>query len=301
MESSETSATPALITSGRIEHAEVRPGSGRLAPPFFVSRYRHDKPDFGLIEPVPMADQLMVSVEFKPLDPTDMFRNGRHVRKPAANPASLALYDLRESWGADLRIPFDNLNFLLPLSSFQKFSEERGQRFVEVPYNVEQITYDPIMAHLALAALPALERPREVDGLYLDHMFLAVRDHVASKYGIFRAKAVPDRRGLTGRQIARACDYIEAKLGEDIGLAEIANACAVSVSSLTRGFKDAMGVSPYQWVIRRRIAAAQRLMRDREAPLADIAAACGFADQSHFARVLSDTPELHLGLGAATS
>jgi AraC-like DNA-binding protein len=39
---------------------------------------------------------------------------------------------------------------------------------------------------------------------------------------------------------------------------------------------------PHRWLIERRIDRAKALLRKGEASLAEIALACGFADQSHF-------------------
>jgi AraC-like DNA-binding protein len=116
-------------------------------------------------------------------------------------------------------------------------------------------------------------------------MFLAVRDHIAEAYGDFTTRASSNRLGLTARQLRHALEYIEANLSQDVSLADVANASATSVSSLTRGFKTALGISPHRWVLNRRIALAQRLIYESATPLNEVAATCGFADQSHLTRV----------------
>jgi hypothetical protein len=65
------------------------------------------------------------------------------------------------------------------------------------------------MLHLMQAMLPALERPHEVSALYLDSIFLAVRDHIAEAYGDFTTRASSNRLGLTARQLRHALEYIE--------------------------------------------------------------------------------------------
>jgi AraC-like DNA-binding protein len=44
-------------------------------------------------------------------------------------------------------------------------------------------------------------------------------------------------------------------------------------------------VTPHQWLIERRVDTAKRLLKNDDLPLAQIALACGFANQSHFTRV----------------
>jgi AraC-like DNA-binding protein len=287
---------PGFVSESRPELQEVRSVSRRSEQPLFFARYRHDKPNLGLLEPTPLADQVTVAVELRPFRPINVFCDGRHKRKPASKPGALALYDLRKSWCADIRDPFDNLSVYIPFSSFRDFAAERGSSFLELGYDVEEVRYDTVMLHLMQATLPVLERPREVSTLYLESLFLAVRDHIAATYGKFSTKTTLKQWGLTARQLRHALEYIEANLSEDVSLADIADACAASISSLARGFKTALGVSPHRWVLNRRIALAQRLMYEGATPLSEVAASCGFADQSHLTRVFMR----HVGSSPAT-
>jgi AraC family transcriptional regulator len=276
---------PGFVSESRPEFQKVRSISRRSERPLFVARFRHDKQNLGLLEPTPLADQVMVSVELRPFRPINVFVDGRHRRKPASESGALHLYDLRSSWCADIRDPFDTLHVFLPISSFRDFATEHGSTFRELRYEVEEVRYDAVMLHLMQAMLPALERPDEVNALYLDSMFLAARDHIASAYGTFKTKVTEYKAGLTSRQLRHALEYIEANLSADVSLEDVANASAASVSSLTRGFKASLGVSPHNWLLNRRIALAQRLIYDSDTPLSEVAASCGFADQSHLTRV----------------
>ena len=276
---------PGFVSENRPEFQNVRSISRRSEQPLFFARYRHDKPNLGLLEPIPLADQVTISVELRPFRPINVFCDGRHRRKPASESGALHLYDLSRSWCADIRDPFDSLQAFLPISCFRDFATEHGSTFLELRYEVEEVNYDAVMLPMMQAMLPALQRPHEVSALYLDSMFLAVRDHIAATYGIFDTRTVRNKSGLTARQLRHVLEYIEANLSEDVSLAELANASATSVSSLTRGFKTSLGISPYRWVLNRRIALAQRLIYEGTTPLSDVAASCGFADQSHLTRV----------------
>ena len=276
---------PGFMNDRRPEFEENYSVVRQSGPPLFFARYRHDHKNFGFIEPVPLSDRLMVAVEFRALRSTSLFRNGRHILKPARKPGALGLYDMRESWAADLRDPCETLSMFLPLQAFADFASERNQSFVEVQCIHDTPRYDKVMLHLVQSMLPALLRPHEVSGIYLDQVFLAVRDHLASTYGVFHHKKVFDKSGLSRHQMSIALEFIEASLSGNQGLEDIAKACAASVSSLTRGFKSNLGVSPHQWVLRRRIARAQRLMSETRKSLSEIAVLCGFVDQSHLSRV----------------
>jgi AraC-like DNA-binding protein len=276
---------PGFVSENRPEFERVRSVSGRSERPFFFARYRHDKPNLGLLEQTPLAGQIIVSVELRPFRPINVFCDGHHKRKPATEPGALALYDMRRSWCADIRDPFDTLQVFLPIDSFRDFAAERRSDFLDFRYEIQQTRYDTVMLHIMQAMLPTLERPHEVSALYLDSMSLAVRDHIAETYGHFTTRVTRNRSGLTARQLRHALEYIEANLSQDIRLADVAGASATSVSSLTRGFKTALGVSPHRWVLNRRIALAQRLIYESATPLNEVAISCGFADQSHLTRV----------------
>jgi AraC family transcriptional regulator len=181
--------------------------------------------------------------------------------------------------------PFDALQVFLPISSFRDFAAQRCCDFLDFRFDVRESLYDTVMLHLMQAMQPTLERPTEVSALYLDAMFLAVRDHIAETYCSFTKRATSNRLGLTARQLRHALEYIEANLGQDVSLADVANASGTSVSSVTRGFNAALNVSPHRWLLNRRIALAQRLIYEHAMPLNEVAIACGFADQSHLTRV----------------
>jgi AraC-like DNA-binding protein len=231
---------PGFVSDNRPEFEKVRSVTNRSERPLFFARYRHDKPNLGLLEQTPLADQVIVSVELRPFRPINVFCDGHHKRKPASGAGALALYDMRRSWCADIRDPFDTLQVFLPINSFRDFAAERRSSFLDFRYDLQESRYDAVMLHLMQAMLPALERPQEVSALYLGSMFLAVRDHIAEAYGDFTKKAVSNRLGLTARQLRHALEYIEANLSQDVSLTDVANASATSVSSLSRGFKTSL-------------------------------------------------------------
>jgi AraC-like DNA-binding protein len=276
---------PGFVSENRPEFQEVRSVSRSAERPLFFARYRHDKPNLGLLEQTPLADQVIVSVELRPFRPINVFCDGHHKRKPASEPGALALYDMRRSWCADIRDPFDTLQVFLPITSFQEFATERRSSFLDFRFEIQELRYDSVMLHLTQAMLPALEKPQEVSSLYLDSMFLAVRDHIAETYSAFTKIPIGNRSGLTPRQLRHALEFIEANLSQDVSLADLAEASSASVSSLTRGFKTSLSVSPHRWLLNRRIALAQRLIYESATPLNEVAASCGFADQSHLTRV----------------
>ena len=92
----------------------------------------------------------------------------------------------------------------------------------------------------------------------------------------------PVRYGARG--IVRVREYLDAHLGEEADLADLANLAGLSRSHFIRAFSKETGLTPHAYLIDRRFRAASRLLGKGEAP-GDVAAACGFFDQSHLNRV----------------
>jgi AraC family transcriptional regulator len=87
---------------------------------------------------------------------------------------------------------------------------------------------------------------------------------------------------------------IRQKLDGDIHLADLAGECGLSVSHFTRAFRKSFGMSPYRWLLERRIDRAKSLLATGDLPLADIALQAGFSDQTTFTRafgrIVGDSP-----------
>lgn len=91
------------------------------------------------------------------------------------------------------------------------------------------------------------------------------------------------------REAARAArDYIEACLDETFSLADLERATGHDRWQLSRDFRAMFGVSPYRYLILRRLEKARALMLKGRSG-AEAAADCGFADQSHFGRLFRKT------------
>ena len=95
------------------------------------------------------------------------------------------------------------------------------------------------------------------------------------------------RGGLAPWQVRRTEQILRERLDEGVTLAYLAGECHLSVAHFARTFKRTTGQTPHRWLLERRVEHAKRLLVTSALPLAEIAAACGFADQSHFTRAFS--------------
>jgi AraC-like DNA-binding protein len=118
----------------------------------------------------------------------------------------------------------------------------------------------------------ALDPPEFDDGLH--DLALALREAAG-------AASKPARVDYAAVQRAR--EYVDAHLDDTIDLAELSRVCGRDRWQLSRDFRAVLGASPYRYGVFRRLDRARALMRAGQS-LADVASACGFADQSHFQR-----------------
>ena len=98
------------------------------------------------------------------------------------------------------------------------------------------------------------------------------------EHGRSRRTARP--AGVEPGGVARAREYLEAHLCEDVSIATLAAVAGLSSGYLSRAFRRALGLPPHAWLIQRRVERARALIAAGE-PLADVALAVGFVDQSH--------------------
>ena len=102
------------------------------------------------------------------------------------------------------------------------------------------------------------------------------------------------RGGLSPAALRRVQLLVEANIDRPIHMADLAARAGLSVHHFGRAFRTSTGVTPHAFVEQRRIERARTLIDGTSEPLADIAAATGFATQSHlttaFKRVTGFTP-----------
>ncbi|MGN6391287.1 MAG: helix-turn-helix domain-containing protein [Gemmatimonadales bacterium] len=87
--------------------------------------------------------------------------------------------------------------------------------------------------------------------------------------------------GSTPRWVVEARDYLHDP-GEIGSVGELAAAVGVHPVTLARGFRKAYGCTVGAYLRWLRLVRAARQLAETDAPLAEVAIAAGFADQSHF-------------------
>jgi AraC family transcriptional regulator len=123
------------------------------------------------------------------------------------------------------------------------------------------------------------------------HPFAAERHAVLQPQAVFfersdvaGPKTAQLRGGLPPRVVRRIREHIDANIDQRIRVDDLANLANLSVCYFVRAFKQSVGVTPHDYLIRRRVERTMEMLSRTDMPLSEIALAAGFADQSHCAR-----------------
>ena len=108
-------------------------------------------------------------------------------------------------------------------------------------------------------------------------------------------RKAPERDPRLARDVLRrAIRFVNDNLDSKLKWDDIATAVGLDPFTFGRGFKQAAGITPHQYIIRCRLRRAMRLLARGELTLADIAIEVGFSCQSHltnqFRKHLGTTP-----------
>jgi AraC family transcriptional regulator len=107
------------------------------------------------------------------------------------------------------------------------------------------------------------------------HLHLRARYRPGFRHGARRTLSASQRAAL----VAAIRDEPDARHSLDT----LAALVGMDVRRFTGAFREAFGVTPWQYVLRARLDAAARMLRAGDDPVTEIALATGFATPSHFA------------------
>jgi AraC-like DNA-binding protein len=83
--------------------------------------------------------------------------------------------------------------------------------------------------------------------------------------------------------------YLEENLEQKTGVEELGEIAGLSAHRFSALFREVMGNSPHQYILRRRIEKAMALLTSGDAPVMEIAGQLGFHDQPHFTKLFKST------------
>jgi AraC-like DNA-binding protein len=114
------------------------------------------------------------------------------------------------------------------------------------------------------------------------------RGDVRGVIGISRDLGLPDGKHPTYERLRRVLGHMQEHYGEGVRIPALAELAGLSVAQLERHFRRVFQLTPQQVLTKLRIEAAMRLLGGDD-NIASIGMACGFVDQSAFARQFKAT------------
>jgi AraC-like DNA-binding protein len=168
-----------------------------------------------------------------------------------------------------------------------------GDGYGPLPFVREAVSTDRRLAAAIVPALADLDAPLEE--LHRDQVILDLAEALAAADPTALHRTLLTRHR---RAVVNVREFLDENIRRAVTSAELETVGGISRYALARHFRACLGTSPYRYVVMRRLDRARALIR-RGAPLADTAAACGFADQSHMTRHFKKAYGLSPGRWAA--
>lgn len=142
---------------------------------------------------------------------------------------------------------------------------------------------EPELGRCAQRALVALHKGDGLDPLLLSSIVMRLQAHLIEQPFSSSDRAVG---GLARRQIRRVQELIDARASAPIAsspsLAELAAEASLSMHHFAREFRRSVGITPYAYMLRRRLDRARQLVIGSNLPFARIGALNGFPSAAHF-------------------
>lgn len=149
----------------------------------------------------------------------------------------------------------------------------------------EQVIQDALLLQIGFALRSEIHAATaSFSPVYVQELTNALAAHLLRRYAHWEQEHLSAPHPLSSARWREVTEYIHAHLSQPLTLPELASLAAMSPYHFTRAFKQALGVSPHQYIISARIEQARKLLLKGDLPLTQVATELGFYDQSHFTR-----------------
>jgi len=166
---------------------------------------------------------------------------------------------------------------------------------MDAQFDAGYSSVSPQQLRLAAADISrALEEARRENGINAMQYLRRAEELLASEAQPELSRGVIPGPRLAAWKRRRVMEHIEASLATPLRNRELAALVDLSEFHFNVAFRNSVGTTPHEFLIRRRIERAQQLMLSTDMSLCDIAVECGLADQAHlsrlFRRIVGETP-----------
>ena len=129
-------------------------------------------------------------------------------------------------------------------------------------------------------------------------MATALSAHLLRRYSTRKQEIKNYTGGLPKRLLRNIFDYVEENLDQNLTLTKLSKVVRIGANYFASLFKESTGITVHQYVMKRRIEKAKRLLlQKRDLKIIEICQQVGFQSQSHFTRVFrqhtTTTPKVY--------
>ena len=153
-----------------------------------------------------------------------------------------------------------------------------GRELKGTPSFSRRLVSDPELAAAFHHAHRTMEQ--ETGRLETDESMFRLLSAIFVRHGAVRVSPLASRESSAARRVR---DYIDAHYENDPGLEELAAVAGLSRAHMIRSFRREFFTTPHAFLTDIRIRQARKRLRAGQTP-AEVAMACGFADQAHLTR-----------------
>src|SRR6266850_4044400 len=270
----------------RVENAPAIVTRSLRTADIAVTEIRCDSPLPEMSGSIQQEDAFLVALKLRDFPAHKYWEDGRQAPVCDLRAGESCLHDLKRDPTVLLDKPYHTLAFYLPRAALDAIADEaNAPRILDLRYEPGAGVNDVTVFGLGSLLLPALSHPDQANQLFVDHVLLAVGVHIAQTYGGMRPMSRLVRGGLAPWQERRARDVLLANIKRGVPLKEVARECGLSVGYFSHAFRRTLGVAPHKWLTEQRVVLSKEKLRADGLSLSDVAAECGFSDQSHLTRI----------------
>jgi AraC family transcriptional regulator len=147
---------------------------------------------------------------------------------------------------------------------------------------------DPCLSAMVAAVHAEMVAGFPSGRLFLDSVEQAMAVALVKGHAVRHRPVQIYQGGLGSSRLRRIKELVHARMEDDLSLDEMAQSVGLSTAHFARMFRKSTGETPHQFVLRQRLERAKAMLRAPDARVLDVAVACGFKTQQHFAQVFRD-------------
>lgn len=189
--------------------------------------------------------------------------------------------------GAVFESALDVLHLFVPHAVLAECYEDLFQRAHpgDIVLGDPRLIRDPVLERLGQALGVCKTEGAPPGRMFVESVSLAIVSRLVARH--FAAPAARGRvpSALPQWRINRVAEFVDAHLGENLSLADIASSTGLTRMHFAAQFRRATGMRPHEFLLQKRIERAQALLRTSRHSMLDVALGCGFRSQAHFTTV----------------